>query len=128
MLPACRQAGSKYSIGCDAHKRYSQFEVQDADGKPADRLKIMHERGAILEHLLRFPAGTPVALETVGNWYWIADAPVLGARARDRGCRVSPAPHPRCQSQGDDGARGQDRQTGRQGLATLLRNGTLPTV
>jgi len=29
--------------------------------------------GAIQAFLENLPEGTPVALETVGNWYWIAD-------------------------------------------------------
>jgi len=34
---------------------------------------VNHEPGAIRAFLSRFPPGTPVALETVGNWYWIVD-------------------------------------------------------
>jgi hypothetical protein len=34
---------------------------------------VDHRRGAIRGFLSRFPPGTPVALETVGNWYWIVD-------------------------------------------------------
>jgi hypothetical protein len=104
------------SIGCDAHKRYSQFEAQNRVGKVVDRTKVMHDRGAILEYLARYPEGTPVALESVGNWYWIADEPALGARARDRGGRRYPAPHPRCQSKGDDASCRQDGQARRQQL------------
>ena len=61
------------SIGCDAHKRYSQFEAEDGAGKVLDRTRVMHDCGAILEYLVRYPEGTAVALESVGNWYWIAD-------------------------------------------------------
>jgi hypothetical protein len=64
-------------------KRYSQFEVQDQQGQVLDRTRVNHTRGAIREYLSQFPAATPVALESVGNWYWIADEPALGARARD---------------------------------------------
>jgi hypothetical protein len=62
------------SIGCDAHKRYSQFEVQDQEGHVHKQTRVSHQPGAIQEYLSVFPPGTPVALETVGNWYWIADA------------------------------------------------------
>jgi hypothetical protein len=61
------------SIGCDAHKRYSQFEVQDQQGYVLDRTRVNHTRGAIQQYLADFAQGTPVALEAVGNWYWIAD-------------------------------------------------------
>lgn len=61
------------SIGCDAHKRYSQFEVQDPEGRVRAKARVNHQRGAIREYLSQFPEGTPVALETIGSWYWIAD-------------------------------------------------------
>jgi transposase len=34
---------------------------------------VDHEPGAIQTFLEGLPEGTPVALESVGNWYWIAD-------------------------------------------------------
>ncbi len=62
-----------YKIGCDAHKRFSQFAVCDVNGKLCLQKRIEHEPGAIREFLGQFPQGTPVALESVGNWYWIVD-------------------------------------------------------
>lgn len=62
-----------YSIGCDAHKRYSLFAILNSRGKLLRQQRINHERGAIMDFLTQFPEGTPVALETVGNWYWIVD-------------------------------------------------------
>jgi transposase len=35
--------------------------------------RVNHTPGAIREYLSDFPKGTPVALESVGNWYWIVD-------------------------------------------------------
>ena len=64
---------SDYKIGCDAHKRFSQFAVRDATGRLHQEKRIEHKAGAIQEFLSQYPAGTPVALETVGNWYWIVD-------------------------------------------------------
>ena len=64
---------TNYKIGCDAHKRFSQFAVRDANGKLCLQKRIEHEPGAIREFLCQFPQGTPVALESVGNWYWIVD-------------------------------------------------------
>jgi transposase len=61
------------SIGCDAHKRYSLFAVLNSNGKPVRRDRVNHERGAIKDYLSQFPEGTPVALESIGNWYWIVD-------------------------------------------------------
>ena len=64
---------SNYKIGCDAHKRFSQFAVRDANGRLCQQRRIEHEPGAIRDFLVQFPSGTPVALESVGNWYWIVD-------------------------------------------------------
>lgn len=62
-----------YKIGCDAHKRFSQFAVRDGAGKLCQQKRIEHDEGAIREFLSQYPSGTAVALETVGNWYWIVD-------------------------------------------------------
>jgi transposase len=64
---------SHYRVGCDAHRRYSQFAVLDQDGQLCEQTRVDHEPGAIQAFLEDMPEGTPVALETVGNWYWIAD-------------------------------------------------------
>jgi transposase len=64
---------SYYTIGCDAHKHYSMFAVLDEHGKMITEIRVNHQPGAIHDFLSRFPKGTPVALESVGNWYWIVD-------------------------------------------------------
>jgi transposase len=64
---------SHYRVGCDAHRRYSQFAVLDQDGQLRQQTRVDHEPGAIQAFLEGLPDGTPVALESVGNWYWIAD-------------------------------------------------------
>jgi len=43
--------------------------VLDGRGKVVRRTRVDHEPGAIRAFLSQFPPGTPVALETVGNWY-----------------------------------------------------------
>ena len=60
-------------IGCDAHRRYSLFAVLDTSTLSTDQVRVNHQPGAIKEFLSDFPEGTPVALETVGNYYWIVD-------------------------------------------------------
>lgn len=64
---------SDYTIGCDAHKHFSLFAVLDENGDLLQRTRVGHEAGALGAFLSHFPEGTPVALETVGNWYWIVD-------------------------------------------------------
>ena len=64
---------SHYRVGCDAHKHYSLFAVLDDRGELRQKLRVNHEPGAVQAFLAQFPEGTPVALESVGNWYWIVD-------------------------------------------------------
>ncbi len=64
---------SHYRVGCDAHRRYSQFAILDQDGQLRQQTRVDHEPGAIQAFLESLPDGTPVALESVGNRYWIAD-------------------------------------------------------
>ncbi len=72
---------SPYRVGCDAHKRYSQFAVLDQGGRLLAQHRVDHQPGGIRTFLENLPEGTAVALESVGNWYsrkdtgtvWIAD-------------------------------------------------------
>ncbi len=72
-----------FFIGCDAHKRFSQFAVMDEKGQIRQQAKVMDTKGAIKRYLETFPSGTKVALETVGNFYWIAD------EIEEAGCEVN---------------------------------------
>jgi transposase len=60
-------------ISLDAHKRYSYLACVDPETKFFHEAKIEHERGAIRKGLEPLKPGTIVALEAMGNWYWIAD-------------------------------------------------------
>jgi hypothetical protein len=64
-------------IALDAHKRYSQVCVQGQDGRLLCEERIVHGKGQIAGFLSRWTAGSAVALETVGNWYWISWMPVV---------------------------------------------------
>jgi transposase len=81
---------------------------------------VDHQRGAIRDFLSRFPPGTPVALETVGNWYWIVDE-IEAAQCVPRLAHAAKAKsmmgHVHKTDKLDAG-----------GLATLLHMGTLPAV
>lgn len=57
----------------DAHKHYTWARVERPDGTVVREKKIPHERGAFRRFLASSEPGSSVALETVGNWYWIAD-------------------------------------------------------
>jgi transposase len=60
-------------IALDAHKRYSQVCVQNRDGRFLCERRINHSKGAIKRFLSGWTGGANVALETVGNYYWIVD-------------------------------------------------------
>jgi transposase len=111
---------SHYKVGCDAHKHYSLFAVLDHRGKPVEQTRVNHEPGAIRAFVSRFPPGTPVALETVGNWYWIVD------EIEQAGC-VPLLAHAQMAKKMMGHVHKTDKLDA-QGLAILQHLGSLPTV
>jgi transposase len=107
-------------IAFDAHKHYTLASVARPDGRLVREQRLAHERGAFQQFLAHCEPGSPVALETVGNWYWIVDE-IEGA-----GC-LPKLVHARKAKL----MMGQINKTDKldaRGLNTLQRNGTLPTV
>jgi len=111
---------SHYKIGCDAHRRYSQFAILDHEGRFLQQVRVNHTPGAIRDFLEGYPPGTPVALETVGNWYWIVD------EIEAAGC-VPLMAHAAKAKVMMGNVNKTDKLDAR-GLATLLHLGSLPTV
>ena len=60
-------------IAFDSHKRYTFASVEEHTGAILRDTRIEHQRGAVEKFLSEWKAGTPVAIETIGNWYWIVD-------------------------------------------------------
>lgn len=60
-------------ISLDTHKHYSLGGAETLNGDRDPEERIEHRRGAIRDFLLRFEPGSPVAVETSGNWYWIVN-------------------------------------------------------
>jgi transposase len=60
-------------IALDAHKRYSFISVEDRPGQVIFEDKVNHQKGAIKGSLGAFASGSSVAVEAMGNWYWIVD-------------------------------------------------------
>ena len=58
-------------IALDAHKRYSQVCIQKQNGQILCEKRINHGKGQIGDFLSKWTSGSSVALETVGNWYWL---------------------------------------------------------
>ena len=60
-------------IAFDSHKRYTFARIEDENGEHPKEFRIEHQRGNISEFLSEQPTGSHVAIETIGNWYWIVD-------------------------------------------------------
>ena len=60
-------------IAFDSHKRYTLVEIEEKDSGKARQFRVNHSHGAIRHCLEGCTAGTPVAVEATGNWYWIVD-------------------------------------------------------
>jgi transposase len=107
-------------IAFDAHKHYTWARVERADGTVVRERRIPHERGALRQFLSGCEPGSPVAVETVGNWYWIVDE-IEAAHAVPQLTHAHKAKL----------MLGMINKTDRldaQGLNRLQRAGTLPTV
>src|SRR5262252_6395105 len=107
-------------IAFDAHKRYTLASVAQADGQLLREEQIEHERGVLQAFLARCERGSPVAVETIGNWYWIVD------EIEAAGC-LPKLVHARKAKLMMGEINKTDRLDAR-GLNRLQRNGTLPTV
>jgi transposase len=107
-------------IGCDVHKKYSVFVAMDDKGRVSRPRRVEHDREGFRSFLASLPPGSPIAVETTGNWYWVIDemerAGHLPALAHAMKSKLM---------------MGQINKTDKldaNGLAILLRNGTLPSV
>jgi len=110
----------KHYIGCDGHKHYSIFVSMDESGHASAPQRVQHERTEFQDFLRCLPPGSPIALETSGHWYWMVDAmeqaghqPIL-VHARKAKLLM--------------GMVNKTDKLDAKGLATLLRNGTVPAV
>jgi len=107
-------------IAFDSHKRYTLVSVEDMkDGRVSEK-RIEHVRGNIRTFLNCYEPGSPVAVETIGNWYWIIDeieaAGMVPKLVHSRKAKLMMAM-----------VNKTDRLDAR-GLNRLQRTGTLPTV
>ena len=58
-------------IAFDSHKHYTFALREDQETGRTKERRIEHAPGAICAYLKDAAAGTPVAVETMGSWYWI---------------------------------------------------------
>lgn len=107
-------------IAFDSHKRYTLARIESQDGRVFREARIDHAPGVVRRFLERCTKGSPVAVETIGNWYWIVDeiesAGMVPRLVHARKAKLM---------------MGHTNKTDRldaQGLNRLQRCGTLPTV
>jgi transposase len=106
--------------GCDAHKKYSMFACMDEEGHPGVFVRVENSREEFSHFLHTLSPGSSIAVETVGNWYWMID-------------EMERAGHePKLTNAGKAklmmGQINKSDKLDAKGLALLLRNGTLPSV
>ena len=107
-------------IAFDSHKHYTWALVQDETGMVLREQRIDHARGALRGFLEEFEPGSPVAVETIGNWYWITDE----IEAAGMVPRLVNARRAKLMS----GSINKTDKLDARGLNRLQRSGTLPTV
>jgi transposase len=107
-------------IGCDTHLKYSVFRIMDENGRLGPSIRVEHAGGELDRFLATLPPGSPVAVETTGNWMWVVD----------RIERAGLEPHLADARQTKKRTAGNNKSDHIDcgGLAMLLRNGTLPEV
>ena len=108
-------------IGCDMHKKYSVFVSMNEAGQAQPAVRVEHaDRQAFRQYLGTLTKGSAVAVETTGTWYWLVDElEAVGLRPQLTNARTAKLLM---------GCRYKTDKLDAKGLATLLRNGTLPTV
>jgi len=114
-----KEAQMQY-IAMDAHKKYTLVSVEPMAGGKPQETRIEHEPGMLRGFLERMDTGSPVAVETVGNWYWIVDeieaAGMVPCLVHARKAKVMM------------GMVNKTDKLDARGLNRLQRTGTLPTV
>ena len=106
-------------MGCDSHRKYSVFVAMDELGRTSSPIRVEHQLQELRLFLRHVPAGTDVAVEATGSWYWLVD------EIEAAGLVPHLAQPFATQRMVGAGGKKTDSVDAR-GLATLLRNGTLP--
>ena len=110
----------RHYIAFDSHKHYTLAEREEVTSRRVIQCRIEHRPGAIRKYLRDCPAGTAVAVEATGNWYWIVEE-IEQAGLQPR------LVHPR-KAKLMMGLINKTDKLDVHGLNRLQRNDTLPTV
>jgi transposase len=108
-------------IGCDAHKKYSVFVAVNEHGVSGKAIRVDHCREDYRKFLNALPGNSVIALEAGGHYYWLVDEI---QRAGHQAKLANPLEAKK--RMGHVGKKTDKADA--EGLAILLRNGTLPTV
>jgi transposase len=107
-------------IALDVHKKYTWARVENAQGDRLYESRLAHAHGTIKNFVGRWTTGSPVAVETVGNWYWVVDEiEAGGGKPRLVNARLAKLMMGNVNKNDKLDAKGMNR---------LQRTGTLPTV
>lgn len=110
----------KHFIGCDAHKKFSVFIAINQEGQYGRAIRVGHERERMRSFLEDLPAGSQIALETSGSYYWLVEE-------MERAGHQPQLAHALTAKRRMEGRHKTDERDAK-GLAMLLLNGTLPRV
>lgn len=108
-------------IGCDAHRKYSVFVAVNEHGTAGKAIRVEHGHEQYRRFLGELPANSLIALEAGGHYYWLVD------EIQRAGHQVKLANPLEAKKRMGRVGKKTDKADA-EGLATLLRNGTLPTV
>jgi transposase len=110
----------KYYIGDDAHKKYSIFRMVDEKSNISSAERVPHDKELYRKYLTTLPPGSPIAIESVGNWYWMIEA-------MEQAGHTPILVHPR-KAKLLMGLINKTDKLDAKGLAMLNLNGSLPEV
>jgi transposase len=107
-------------IALDVHKKYTWARVENTQGERLYESRLGHAHGTIKNFVHRWSEGSPVAVETVGNWYWVVDEiEAGGGKPQLVNARLAKLMMGMVNKSDKLDAKGMNR---------LQRTGTLPTV
>src|SRR5256886_10801136 len=107
-------------IALDVHKKYTWARVENTEGEKLYESRLQHAHGSIKNFISRWERQSPVAVETVGNWYWIVDEiEEGGGKPQLVNARLAKLMM---------GSVNKSDKLDAKGMNRLQRTGTLPTV
>lgn len=110
----------KHYIGYDARKKYSVFVSISEAGEIIPAQRVGHDSGSCRSFLKNLPPASKIAIESVGNWYWLINEM---EKARHIPTLVNPG-----KAKPMMGNINKTDKLDARGLAILSLNGTLPAV